>query len=515
MRAPAPAPVPGEEGRGSGFWSEFRDRYFIKKSLEGMKREAASSGLKRTLTARDLTALGVGAIIGAGIFAVVGEGAARAGPAVAVSFLIAALASGLAALAYAELAAMIPLGGSAYTYAYTSMGEMVAWLIAWNLVLEYAIGNMAVAASFSDYLENLMQAVGIHLPQWLTTAPHAATALEASTLGVAQGTTVGGFDLPAFLVVIGITMLLVRGTREAAESNFAMVVFKLGILVAFIVVAVWYVEPENLNPFAPFGSAGILQGAALMFFAFIGFDAISTVAEDAKNPQRDLPIGILASLAICTVIYLAVALVLTGVVPFGNLAGAADPMAVALSYIGMDQFALVISAGAVVATLSVLLVFQLGTTRIFFSLARDGLFPKRFAKVHRKYRTPHMITWGTGLFVAFFAAVVPIGVLVELTNIGTFAAFIIVMLGVIILRRTQPDAPRPFRCPAVPWVPMAGIAVCLLLVANLPPLTWLRFAAWMGIGLMVYGFYGARRSTLRQQMSDEAGAPATSSAGES
>ncbi|MHB8586934.1 MAG: amino acid permease [Thermoplasmatota archaeon] len=479
LAPPASGPVPV---RRVGFWAEFRARYFRTKTVAELQIDAEGTALKKSLGAVDLTALGVGALIGAGIFVFTGEAMQHAGPSVAVSLLIAAGASALAALAYAELAAMIPLGGSAYTYAYASMGELVAWIIAWNLVLEYAVGNMAVASGFSGNFQDIMTSVGITLPPALSNPP-----------------PVGLFDVPAFAASVLITILLLVGVKESARANLYFVIFKSAALALFIVVMVPHFSTTNLSPFAPNGTVGIMAGAAIIFFAFIGFDAVSTAAEETRNPQRDLPIGILASLAITTVAYVLVALALAGAVPYAQL-NVADPLPRALQLVGESRMAIIMSIAGIVATTSVLLVFQLGATRIAYTLSRDGLIPAWFSRVHPKWRTPHISTIALGLFVGLFAALLPVQILVDLTNIGTLAAFIIVCLGVIVLRRTQPNARRAFRCPGVPWVPLAGALACFALVVSLPMLTIFRFVAWTGLGLIIYGAYGARRSKLGERI---------------
>jgi len=489
--------------------------------------EDAAHRLKRTLGPVQLTSLGIGAIIGAGIFTAVGTAAAGgsehigAGPALVVSFVLVAIACGFAALCYAEFAAMVPVAGSAYTYSYATLGELVAWIIGWDLILEYAVGNVAVAISWSGYFQELVRGFGVEIPLWLGTdfrsalqgardmAAATASGVDPSTLGLvveraaqayAQAPVVFGvhilFDLPAFLIVALITWVLVRGINESAWLNSSMVALKLLIIGFFVVVGAFYVKPDNWTPFAPNGFRGISSAAAIIFFAYIGFDAVSTAAEESKNPQRDMPIAMIASLIICTIIYILVAVVLTGMVPWDRL-GTAEPLATAFSSIGMNWTAAIVSFGAVFATTSVLVVFQLGQPRIFFSMARDGLLPPWAAKVHKKYRTPYATTIMTGAFVGGFAAIANINEVVELTNIGTLFAFVLVSLGVIVLRRTDPDRPRPFRTPLVPWVPLASIVCCLYLMIELPWVTWIRFMVWLALGLVIYYLYGARHSRLR------------------
>jgi APA family basic amino acid/polyamine antiporter len=503
---------------------------FAVKSLDRLvgDTEDPTHQLRRSLGVVQLTALGIGAIIGAGIFSSVGSAAAGgsahvgAGPAVVLSFLLTAVACGFAALCYAEFAAMVPVAGSAYTYAYATLGELIAWVIGWDLILEYAIGNVAVAVSWSGYFQELLRGLGIPWPGWLgmdyRSAAQAARQLAATT---ATGGDVAGLsglvqeaagvfasaprvagvpiilDLPAFLIVALITWVLVRGIRESAWLNSAMVGLKLAIIAFFIIVGALYVKPDNWVPFAPNGFRGISSAAAIIFFAYIGFDAVSTAAEETRNPQRDMPIAMIASLVICTVIYVLVALVLTGMLKWSEL-GTAEPLATAFSALGMHWVAGIISLGAVFATTSVLVVFQLGQPRIFFSMARDGLLPEWASRVHPTHRTPHVTTILTGVVVAVFATFMNINEVVELTNIGTLFAFVLVAIGIVVLRRTDPDRPRPFRTPLVPWVPLMAVLMCGYLMIQLPRVTWERFVIWLAIGLAVYFAYGVRHSVVRK-----------------
>ena len=463
--------------------------------------EAPERQLRRTLGPLQLTGLGIGAIIGAGIFSTVGTAAAGgadhvgAGPALIVSFILVAVACGFAALCYAEFAAMVPISGSAYTYAYATLGELVAWIIGWDLIIEYAVGNVAVAISWSGYFQELLRGFGISIPAWLGTDYRSAGEAVYATAPRLAGVPII-FNLPAFLIVALVTWVLVRGIRESASFNTSMVILKLVIITFFLAVGAFYVKPENWQPFAPNGFRGISSAAAIIFFAYIGFDAVSTAAEETRNPARDMPIGIIASLLVCTIIYVAVAIVLTGLLPYTQL-GTAEPLATAFSALGMNWTAAIISLGAVFATTSVLLVFQLGQPRIFFSMARDGLLPPWAARVHPKYKTPHITTILTGLFVAVFAGLANIDEIVQLTNIGTLFAFVLVAVGILVLRRTAPDRPRPFRTPFVPWVPLAAIVSCSYLMLQLPLATWLRFIGWLAIGLVLYFLYGVRHSALR------------------
>ena len=452
-----------------------------------------------------LTALGIGAIIGAGIFASIGTaisgdtGHLGAGSAIVVSILLAGFTSALAALTYSEFAALIPIAGSAYTYAYATLGELVAWVIGWDLCLEYAVGNVAVAVGWAGYFDSFLRGIGVTLPRWLVT--DTLTALKDPAILAAAphlGSIPIVFCLPALAIVGLITVVLVIGVQESSWVNTLMVGIKLAVILLFFAVGFAAIHPHQwVSPsFAPNGFKGISMGAAIIFFSYIGFDAVSTASEEAKNPQRDIPIGIIASLVICTVLYVAIALVLTGLIPWDKL-DVADPLAVALQYVHANWAAGILSLGAVAAMTSVLLVFQLGQARIFMSMARDGLLPPWAAKVHPKFKTPHVTTIVTGIVVALGAAFVPIGVVLELTNIGTLFAFILVALGIVVLRRTDPARPRPFRTPWVPVLPLVSVAFCLYLMLNLPLLTWIRFGAWMAIGAVIYFMYGVRHSRVR------------------
>ena len=503
---------------------------FARKSVADAEREVShAGGLKRSLGKWHLTALGVGATIGAGIFAttgtaIVGDPARPgAGPAIVFSFLLTAVACGFAALCYAEFAAMVPIAGSAYTYAYTSIGEFVAWIIGWDLIVEYAVGNIGVAIGWSGHFKELMTHFGVNIPAWLATDYRSAhDAFVALGAGTSDATTqylasawtnaphVGSlpviFNLPAFAVVAVITVILVIGIKESANSNNAMVLLKLGIIVFFLCIGVFLIRPENYtNPatggFAPNGFKGVSAAAAIIFFSYIGFDAVSTAAEEAKDPARDMPFGIIMSLIVCTVLYILLSVVMTGIAPWQQL-GTPEPMITALQYAqgpaGLLSFSrFIIALGAVAAMGSVLLVFQLGQPRIFFSMSRDGLLPKAFARVHPKYRTPYVGTIITGLFVATFAAFANIAEVVDLTNIGTLFAFVLVSAGVIFLRRTEPDRPRPFRVPGVPFTPIISIVACFYLMYQLPAITWIRFGIWLAVGLVFYFLYGYKHSVLR------------------
>ncbi len=464
--------------------------------------EGAEHRLKRTLGPLDLTALGIGAIIGAGIFSSTGTAAAGggghigAGPALIVSYMLTAVACGFAALCYAELASMIPIAGSAYTYAYVTLGELLAWIIGWDLILEYAVGNIAVAVSWSGYFKSFMEGFGVHIPSWLVSTVDQARANPEILKSAPHLLSIPiVFNLPAVAIVALLTVLLVVGVKESARVNSVIVGIKIILVIGFIGIGAFWIAPANWHPFAPNGFHGIMAGASIIFFSYIGFDAISTTAEEAKNPQRDLPLGMILSLIICTLLYVAVTAVLTGMVPSGEL-GVADPLALALQKAGLTKLAGVFSFGAVIAMTAVLLVFQLGQPRIFLSMARDGLLPPFAAKVHPKFRTPHVTTIITGIAVGIPAMFVDINDAIEFTNIGTLFAFVLVSAGVIALRYLDPDRPRPFRCPGVPIVPILSIISCIALMVPLPRITWYRFIGWLIVGLVIYFAYGIRKSRL-------------------
>ncbi len=515
---------------------------FKTKSPEHLIREAQAPErqMKRSLTAFDLTCLGIGAIIGSGIFALTGTAAAGervtsaasqmttpvinfiqswlthapivlgrpgAGPAVVFSFVVAAIACGFAALCYAELSSMIPVSGSAYTYSYATLGEIVAWIIGWDLILEYAVGNMAVAVGWSGYFVKLCGSLfGLKFPLWAVTDYRTATDVIAKggdTLQDFSSTTlpvIAGHqivcNLPAFVIVAAVTILLIYGIRESAKTNSWIVITKVAVVVFFISFGAFLVNPTNWHPFMPTGFAGVMSGGAIVFFAFIGFDAVSTTAEETRNPQRDLPIGMIASLIICTVLYILMSGVLTGIKKYTVYLG--DSAAVATAFAGRPWAQALVSAGALAGMTSVLLVFQLGQPRIFMAMARDGLLPQYFARIHPRYRTPHITTIWTGIAVGGVAMLTDIGSLADLTNIGTLFAFSLVCIGVVILRRTNAARPRPFRVPFVPLFPILGVIFCVALMLSLPVLTWIRFFIWLAIGMLIYFGYSVRHSRLRQ-----------------
>ncbi len=471
--------------------------------------------LRRALSAGDLIMLAIGAVIGAGIFGAIGSAAAGqtdaaghvirsgAGPAIVLSFVLSAGACALAGLCYAEVASMIPQAGSAYAYSYATLGEIVAWIIGWDLILEYAVGNVAVAISWGDYFRSLLGGFGIQFPAWLETGYR--TALLSSDPAVHglldTAPHIAGIpiliNVPAVAIVLAITWLLMLGVRESSRANNIMVAVKLLVLTLFVIVGLGHIHPSNYRPFAPNGFTGIHHGAAIVFFAYIGFDAVSTAAEETKNPQRNLPIGILGGLAICTLIYIVVGIVLTGMVPSSQL-GVADPLARALELSGLTTVSWVVALGAVISLSAVLLVFQYGQPRIFFAMARDGLLPSWAAKVHGRYRTPYITTLVTGLFVAAWAMIGDAGETYDLTNIGTLFAFVLVCLGVLVLRYKAPERPRPFRVPFVWPVTILGAAACVFLMAGLPATAWRRFIVWLVLGLVLYFGYSYRRSSLRE-----------------
>ena len=470
-------------------------------------------GLRRELGWGDLVMLAIGAVIGAGIFSSIGTAAAGevlpsgevvragAGPALVLSFLLLGFVCGLAALCYAELAAMIPQAGSAYAYSYATLGELIAWIIGWDLILEYAVGNIAVAIAWSGYFSALLSGFGIHLPAYLTHGYR--TALFSSDPAIhgllETAPRIAGIpfllNIPAFLIVALVTVLLAMGVRESVRANNIMVIIKLLVLGLFVVLGAQHIDPANYHPFAPNGWRGIHQGAAIVFFAYIGFDAISTAAEETKNPQRNMPLGILVGLGVCTVIYVIVGVVATGLVPYQQLRSS-DPLSRALEVAGLHNASWIVAAGAVVALTAVLLVFQYGQPRIFMAMARDGLLPRWAAKIHPRTRVPLISTVVTGVFVAVGALFFDENEIYDLTNIGTLAAFAIVCVGVLVLRLREPERPRPFRVPLIWPVSVVGAASCLYVMKGLPVHAWERFGVWLVIGLAIYFLYGVRRSRL-------------------
>lgn len=498
---------------------------FRKKSLELLLEELKGENrLRRVLGPGQLTALGVGAIIGAGIFVATGEAAnLKAGPALMMSYVVAGVTCVFAALCYAEFASMVPVAGSAYTYAYATLGEMFAWIIGWDLVLEYAVGSATVANGWSGYLQTLLPKMGIDLPAALCGAPYkydeATGQFVRNVITAGDGTPLGAafINLPAVIVVVLVTAVLVKGIQESARFNATMVAIKVAAVLFVIIVGAFFINPANWDPFAPYGwtglnffghhvhgqvapdgitPVGMLAGAAIIFFAYIGFDSVSTHAEEAKRPQRDVPIGIIASLLICTVLYVAVVAVLTGMVKYDQIDKAAG-VAVAFRQIGMGWAAVIIAIAGVAGITSVLLVMMLSGPRVFLAMARDGLLPRDFfGAVHPRFKTPWKSTILVGVFVCLMAGFLPLGALLHLTNIGTLLAFVIVCAAVIIMRRKYPNAERPFRCPMVPLLPILGIVFCLTLMFSLPKENWYRLGIWLGLGFLIYFTYSRRNSGL-------------------
>ncbi len=503
------------------------NKLFTTKPIHDILKESEDSGkgLRRTLTATNLTTLGIGAIIGAGIFVITGQAAAQyAGPAIMISFIISGVACAFAGLCYAEFASMIPIAGSAYTYAYATMGEFFAWLIGWDLILEYLFAASTVSVGWSGYVVSFLKDFGVSIPAYLTAAtgstlvnvPGSGWIIETKHLIsqlAAAGTDISAlpqmtawFNLPAMFIVATLTLLLVIGIKESANFNNIMVIVKVSVIILFIALGFAFVQGANWKPFIPentggfghFGWSGILRAAGVIFFAYIGFDAVSTAAQEAKNPQRDMPVGIMGSLGVSTILYILVAIVLTGIVSYTEL-NVADPMAVGVNAMGDSMFWLrpIIKIAAIAGLSSVILVMMLGQPRIFYSMSNDGLLPPLFSKVHPKYKTPYVSTIMTGSVALIFAGILPISVLSELVSIGTLLAFTIVCIGIIVLRKTRPDIHRPFRTPWVPLIPVLGAAVCLAQMIALPFDTWLRLLVWMAIGFAIYFTYGVKHSKFR------------------
>jgi APA family basic amino acid/polyamine antiporter len=499
-----------------------------KKPLDVLLREAAETGegsLKRTLTSFNLVALGIGAIIGAGLFSLTGLAAANnAGPAVTISFIIGAIGCAFAGLCYAEFASMIPIAGSAYTYSYATMGEFMAWIIGWDLVLEYALGAATVSISWSQYLTKFLHYFDITIPPQLTMSPW-------DTPVLVDGVMIHGYlNLPAVFIVVSLSLLLIRGTQESAFINNLLVVLKVAVVLVFIAIGWQFINPANHTPYIPtnvaedelsngriglwqmltsnnfgeFGWSGIIRGAGVVFFAFIGFDAVSTAAQEAKDPKKGMPIGIIGSLIICTILYVLFSHVMTGVANYTEFKGSAAPVAVAIAktpYIWLQQAIIVaILAGYT----SVILVMLMGQSRVFFTMSKDGLVPKVFSEVHPKFKTPYKSNLLFAVFVSLFAAFVPVAIVGEMVSIGTLFAFILVCIGIIWMRKTNPDTPRPFRTPWVPYIPIAGVFVCFTMMAFLPLDTWLRLGIWMLLGVVIYYAYGKKHSVIRKSMEGKA-----------
>lgn len=461
---------------------------FRTKNLDDMVATSRQpGGLKKVLGPFDLVLMGIGAIVGTGIFVLTGTGALTAGPALTMSFIIAALACGFAAMCYAEFASTMPVAGSIYTYSYATLGELVAWMIGWDLMLEYGLATSAVSVGWSGYFQSLLAGFGLHLPTALTAAP-----------GAVPG-AVTYFNLPAFAIMIVLTTMLSWGMRESARLNNVMVAIKVGVVLLFIAVGARHVEPANWQPFMPFGHTGVLSAAAIVFFAFIGFDAVTSAAEEVKRPERDLPIGIIGSLAGCTVLYVIVSAIMTGIVPFQKFEGIDHPVSLALKYAGENWVAGFVDLGAILGMTTVILVMAYGQTRVIFAMSRDGLLPKRLSSIHPTHGTPYFATWIVGIVFGLLAALVPLNVLTELINIGTLAAFSLVSIAVIVLRKKRPDLHRAFRCPGVPVIPLLAVAFCVMLMAYLSLVTWIAFGVWLLIGLVVYFGYARHHSLLNKQ----------------
>jgi basic amino acid/polyamine antiporter, APA family len=509
-------------------------RLFRTKSIDRLiaDSENPEKRLKKSLGWLSLTSLGIGAVIGSGIFTVIGTaiagqklefksilnaplleyliyhsasfGRPGAGPAIALSFVLVGIVCAFAALCYAELAAMIPIAGSAYTYTYATMGELIAWIIGWDLILEYAVSNMAVSVGFSAHVVALLDYIGIHPDlRWITPAylPGGLTDLQGNTL-YPPGWHFG-FNWPAFIIVMLLTVILVRGIRESAETNNVMVLLKVVAILVFVGVAAHFIRPANWHPFAPNGWPGILTGGSIIFFTYIGFDSVSTAAEECRNPQRDVPIGILLTLAICTFLYIAVVVVLTGLVPWQTLVDDAAPVVNTMQRLHFGSVRVVVILGALMGMISSLLVFQLGQARVWFAMSRDGLLPGVFSRVHQRFRTPDFSTWVAGFLVGIPSGLLDIGTLADLSNIGTLFAFALVAGGVLILRFREPDRVRHFRAPGGLLAPIVTIFTCLLLMAGLPITNWIRFVVWLIIGLVLYRYYGRRHSQLAREAATE------------
>ncbi|MGG3571909.1 amino acid permease [Bacillus gobiensis] len=464
-----------------------RGSLFRKKGIEDMLASVSKGNtLKKELGTFDLTMLGIGAIIGTGIFVLTGTGATTAGPGLIVSFIIAGLACLFAALAYAEFASTVPISGSAYTYTYATMGELLAFIIGWDLILEYLLAVSSVSVGWSGYFQSFLKGIGLELPVGLTAAP-----------GAVKGATTY-FNLPAFLIVMLITILLYVGVKASKRVNNIMVIVKVAVVLFFVVMAFTYVKPDNWTPFLPFGFNGVFAAAAIVFFAFIGFDAVASAAEETKNPKKNLPRGIVLSLLICTLLYVVVTGIMTGVVPFAQFEGVTNPVSSVLEVAGQNWAAAIIDIGAILGMTTVMLVMLYGQTRVMFAMSRDGLVPSILSKVHPKHGTPYISTWFFGIIAALLGGFVPLDELASLVNIGTLSAFVLISIAVIVLRYTRPDLPRAFRCPAVPVIPALAVVFCVFLIYNLGSVTFIRFLIWLVIGLIVYFLYGRKHSKLNE-----------------
>ncbi|MCY9112239.1 amino acid permease [Bacillus atrophaeus] len=455
---------------------------FRKKPLDTLLAQSKSKSLPRSLSAFDLVLLGIGCVIGTGIFVITGTVAATgAGPALILSFILAGLACALAAFCYAEFSSSIPVSGSVYTYSYATLGELLAFLIGWDLMLEYVIALAAVATGWSSYFQSLLAGFHLHIPAALTGAP-----------GSSPGAV---FNLPAAVIILIITAIVGRGVKESTRFNNVIVLMKIAIILLFIIVGIGYVKPDNWSPFMPFGINGVIASAATVFFAYLGFDAVSNASEEVKNPQKNMPIGIIGALAICTILYIAVSLVLTGMMPYTQL-NVGDPVSFALKFVGQNQLAGIISVGAIVGITTVMLALLYAQVRLTFAMSRDGLLPSLFAKVHPTFKTPFQNTWLTGIVAAGIAGFINLGTLAHLVNMGTLAAFSVISIAVIVLRKKHPDVTASFRVPFVPVVPIISAGLCLYLASSLPGVTWLSFVIWIAVGAIVYFLYSKKHSQL-------------------
>lgn len=459
---------------------------FRKRGVADFKEATEHSGLRKQLTAFDIAALGIGSVIGTGIFVATGQGSQLAGPAITISYIIAAITSALCALTYAELATMFPVAGSTYSYTYVAFGEIVAWLIGWNLILEYTVVAAAIASGWSSTLVGIFEAYNIHLPAMLIKSPLAG----------------GIVDLPAILIVAFLTWLLYMGVSESAKVNNIIVIIKVSVILVFIAIGATHINPANYHPFAPYGTKGIMSAAAIIFFAYIGFDAVSTAAEETVNPKRDIPLGLTICMIVIIILYIAVSLVLTGMVPYKEI-DVNNALPASLARIGINWGSALVGVGAVVGMISSLLVTIYGQVRIFMVMARDGLIPKSFASISQKHGTPAKCTIITGALTAAIGGLLPLTVLMDLCNIGTLSAFVVVSIGVIVLRKTMPNIERKFKCPGVPFTPILTVFFCFYLMYSLPGVTWIRFAIWTIVGIAIYFLYGMRHSTLNKLVQEE------------
>ncbi|MGY5386317.1 amino acid permease [Bacillus spizizenii] len=457
---------------------------FRKKPLETLSAQSKSKSLARTLSAFDLTLLGIGCVIGTGIFVITGTVAATgAGPALIISFILAGLACALAAFCYAEFSSSIPISGSVYSYSYVTLGELLAFLIGWDLMLEYVIALSAVATGWSSYFQSLLAGFNLHIPAALTGAP---------------GSTPGAvFNLPAAVIILIITAIVSRGVKESTRFNNVIVLMKIGIILLFIIVGLGYVKPDNWSPFMPFGLKGVIVSAATVFFAYLGFDAVSNASEEVKNPQKNMPVGIISALAVCTVLYITVSLVLTGMMPYTKL-NVGDPVSFALKFVGQDAVSGIISVGAIIGITTVMLALLYAQVRLTFAMSRDGLLPGLFAKVHPSFKTPFRNTWLTGIVAAGIAGFINLGTLAHLVNMGTLAAFTVISIAVIVLRKKYPEIKASFRVPFVPVVPIISAGICLWFMYSLPGVTWLSFVIWIAVGTLVYFLYARKHSLLNK-----------------